>query len=368
MLKSFYGWFLTGQFDNETSTRKLRISPLPFIIGRQSGLDLQIHSNNVSRHHAEILEIDDHLVLKDLNSTNGSFINHIPVHGDAPLQAGDILHIADIELRLSYEAVLRETGTEDTERSIEGLANNLPVGSVELDEMLASKLVSSYFQTIVDNKKERPFAYEILGRGKHPKLPKAPGKLFKIAEALGNEVALAELLRDDGVARAEASGSDLKFFINIHPKELADPARLLKSLQRVRHTFPNPRLVLEIHEKGVTNLNVMKMLRLRLKALGVALAYDDFGAGQARLLELAEVPPDYLKFDIALIKGIHRSRARREMIALLIQVSKNLNIKTLAEGVSNQQESETCRALGFDFLQGYYYNRPAALPQIARQR
>ncbi len=358
------GWFLTGQIDNETSTRKLRVSPLPFIIGRQSGLDLHIHSNNVSRHHAEILEMDGRLILRDLNSTNGSFINHNPVHGDAQLKAGDILHIADVELRLSHETLLTGSGTEDTERNIEGLADNLPVGSVELEEMIAAKRICSYFQTIYSAKEERPFGYEILGRGKHPKLPKAPAKLFKVAEGAGLEIGLVELLRFDGLERAEASGSSLRFFINIHPEELKDPARLLRSLQKVRQAFPNPRLVLEIHEKGVTDLNVMKMLRFRLKAMGIGLAYDDFGAGQARILELAEAPPDYLKFDIALIKNIHRSSARKEMVAMLLQLSKNLKIKTLAEGVSNRQESDTCRALGFDFLQGYYYHRPAAVPQF----
>ena len=62
----------------------------------------------------------------------------------------------------------------------------------------------------------------------------------------------------------------------------------------------------------MTDANTMRHLRRSLKDLAIGMAYDDFGAGQARLIELTEVPPDVLKFDIALTKDVHRAPCKRK--------------------------------------------------------
>ncbi len=355
-------WFLEGRLDGPTTTRKLEIDTFPFVIGRKSDLSLSIHSANISRVHAKILKKNGCLFLKDLKSTNGSFLNHKPVQGEVLLKPGDILHIADIALRLTFENTTQVVGSISTELDIAGSTDKLPVGILELEAMLSSQSVTSVFQAIYPCDTDDIFAFEILGRGAYAKLPTSPGPLFKMAENFDREIELVELFRQDGVRRANASGIRSPFFINIHPRELDFPDRLLATIRAACEEFPGLHLVLEIHEGAVTDLSVMKQMRHGLSQLGVGLAYDDFGAGQTRLLELSEVPPDYLKFDIRLIKNIDLSPARKEMLAFLLQLSKNLKIKTLAEGISNEREAEVCRTLGFDFFQGFYYGRPIPLP------
>ena len=96
---------------------------------------------------------------------------------------------------------------------------------------------------------------------------------------------------------------------------------------------------------------MMKTLRAALNELDVRMAYDDFGAGQDRLLDLAEVPPDYLKFDARLIRDIHLAPpSRRQMVGVLVKMVRDLNIAPLAEGVESAEESETCQTLGFALL------------------
>ena len=137
-------------------------------------------------------------------------------------------------------------------------------------------------------------------------------------------------------------------------------AQLITSLQRIREREADSRLVLEIHEAGVTQLDRMRDLRKALADLQIGLAYDDFGSGQARLIEMVEVPPDYLKFDIGLIRDIHLSSAERQgMLANLVQMANNLGIATLAEGIETREEHESCVQLGFDYAQGFFYGRPA---------
>ena len=103
----------------------------------------------------------------------------------------------------------------------------------------------------------------------------------------------------------------------------------------------------------------MRELHGQLRALDMKLAYDDFGAGQARLVELIDVPPDYLKFDRKLIQDIHAASAQRQqMLGTLVRMVRDLGIAPLAEGVETEEEASTCGQLGFTLAQGYLYGRP----------
>jgi EAL domain-containing protein (putative c-di-GMP-specific phosphodiesterase class I) len=96
------------------------------------------------------------------------------------------------------------------------------------------------------------------------------------------------------------------------------------------------------------------------------LAYDDFGSGQARLAELGDAPPDYLKFDIQLVRGIDSASAERQrMLESLVRIAGDLGIISLAEGVETAAEHETCRRLGFVYGQGFRYGSPATAGTFA---
>jgi len=106
----------------------------------------------------------------------------------------------------------------------------------------------------------------------------------------------------------------------------------------------------------------MAEIRTELDRIGIGLAYDDFGAGQARLHELVDVPPDVLKFDISLVRGIADSNsAKYRMLDTLNRMMREFGIRTLAEGVENADEARACRRIGIDLLQGYHFGRPAPI-------
>ena len=109
----------------------------------------------------------------------------------------------------------------------------------------------------------------------------------------------------------------------------------------------------------------MRELRASLTALDIQLAYDDFGAGQARLNELTEVPPDILKFDMILVHNIDKvSSDRQQMIAALVNMVRKLGITPLAEGVETAAEANMCIELGFELAQGYHFGRPVPMSKI----
>lgn len=355
-------WYLEGYF-NAGMLSRLPVNNFPFQIGRQSGIGFTVPSGSVSRIHAEILKEGERLVLRDNNSTNGTFVNRNKLQGQVELQHGDVMHFADFEVRLIKESVREpheKTNGSMTVVGMSALSDKMPTGVRELQELLEKKMITAAFQPIIHTGTEVIHAYEVLGRGTHPSLSRSPGPLFHIAESLsGLALNLSQLFRDVGISTAATFDTAAKFFVNIHPDELNDINILLRQMETLRKNHPHLALVLEIHEKAASNLDDMKKIRAELDQMNIELAYDDFGAGQARLMELVEAPAHYLKFDINLVREIDKApEAKRDMVQMLVAMAKKMGISTLAEGIEREEEVIVCRAMGFDYIQGYYYGKP----------
>ena len=113
----------------------------------------------------------------------------------------------------------------------------------------------------------------------------------------------------------------------------------------------------------------MQRLHDQLKEMNMGLAYDDFGAGQARLMELIEVKPDYVKFDIQLIRDLHKAtRQHRQVVTMLVNMVRYLDVQTVAEGIECEEEAEVCCQMGFDFAQGFYFGKPQPLASHTSSR
>lgn len=335
----------------------------PIEIGRHPECAITLNVDRVSRRHARIeRDAAGRLLLEDLGSTNGTYLNGGRLETPTALEHGDVLHIGDREFRFVEAEVQQAPDLEQATRiGIGTLPNDFPLRVREFRELLDKKMVCGYAQAIV-HADGRPFGYELLGRAMHPGLDDGPGPMFLLAEALGEQVPLSELLRRTGFAEAEARGLDVPLFFNTHPEECRDDVRLLDELSLLRDLHPTLDLVFEVHEAAVTDLDRMGRIRERLLALDIRLAYDDFGAGQARLLELVEVPPDVLKFDIALMRGLDGPESPKyRLLQTLNAMIQDLGVKTLAEGVEIEAQAEACRTIGIDYVQGFYYGRPEAL-------
>ncbi|QIK38012.1 EAL domain-containing protein [Caldichromatium japonicum] len=353
-------WFLEGYIGDSKVMRRIRLDNFPFRVGRQEGFPFRLDMGGVSRNHAEFIESgDDGLILRDLGSTNGTYVNRQRLTEPAVVHEGDIIHFADQEFRLMALAIQTASDLDRTQIGIDNLPKKLPQGAREFQQMLISGAVGVAFQPIVEAD-GRIFAFELLGRGAFPGLPSAPYPLFQIAESLELEVPFSDLLRRRAVELAASLDPTGRFFFNIHPREVEQTDRLLANLTELRQRFPTPRLVLEIHEGAITKGPTIHRIRDHLNQLDIGLAYDDFGAGQARLLELTEVPPDYVKFDMALIQGIdHAPETKRHMLKLLQDLLNDLGVQSLAEGVETPEEFEILRALGISLFQGYLFGKPS---------
>ena len=207
--------------------------------------------------------------------------------------------------------------------------------------------------------------YEVLGRITDKDLPDNTEKLFDMANWFECSFELSALFREVGVEKGKDIPGSPMLFTNVTPFEVSRMNTFLESLEKVHQLAPTARLVIEINEKTASDTNEMLRLRKTLDQLNIGMAYDDFGVGQTRLVELAKVPPDFLKFDISLIRNIHLAPARlHQMVYTFVKAAQDIGVQTIAEGVECTEEADVCEQLGFNLAQGYYYGRPQPIDEI----
>ena len=129
----------------------------------------------------------------------------------------------------------------------------------------------------------------------------SPVELFEAASRLGMEKRVSTMCRIKAVRALGDRFPEYQLFLNTHPGEYLG-RELVQSLSQLRFLAGQRPMVLEIHEATIPEMTAMREFREALRDLEIGLAYDDFGVGQSRLLELTEVPPDYLKFDRSLTR------------------------------------------------------------------
>lgn len=272
-------WLLSGQLSAEEPVRAIRIEGSPFLVGRHSSAALTIPSPTVSNIHAELSIESGVLHVKDLDSTNGTFINGERIEGEFTVSSGDLLQFAEVVFRVGLESARYDAKT------IAGDSADRALALIQFDKLMSERAVVPHFQPIIEYSAMRVDAYEILGRSRLFGLT-TPHSMFSAAAVLDMESELSRLMRSEGVACAAALPGNPLLFANTHPVELHEQGVLEFSLRELRELAPSARLVLEIHEGAVTCVKQMRELRAVLNDLNIGLAYDDFGAGQARLVEL----------------------------------------------------------------------------------
>jgi EAL domain-containing protein (putative c-di-GMP-specific phosphodiesterase class I) len=359
-------FYLESLVEGGRQLRRIAVHPVPFRVGRLSGLALSLASDSVSKEHAELFLRGGALHVRDLGSKNGTFVNSERV-GECPLREGDILHFAQVEFRVGRQEIddADEQALEPSTVSLSdmSLPQQFVDGARELPELLRDRQVTSVFQPIVSLPSGALAGFEALGRGRHPRLPEAPMDLFKIATGVGAEAELSQVFREKALELVGVKARFPALFLNVHPAELEGPG-LVPAVVEARAKAPQLRMTLEVHEGALADLESVDRLRTQLSRSGVGIAYDDFGAGQARLLELAEVPPHYLKFDMSFVRGIDTAPASRQrLLTSLVSVARDLLVYTVAEGVETAEEADVCMRIGFTHAQGFFFGRPRPIEE-----
>lgn len=347
-------WFLSGQAEEGAPIQEVPIDASPFQVGRRNGASLRIPSPTVSNCHAEFVLEGEQLILRDQGSTNGTYVNGVRIVVDTPVNEGDLIQFSNIVFRLT-----RQVANVNVE-TLQGDNCERAMALIQFDRLMNRRAIIPFYQPIVRPDDLTVVAHEVLGRSPLFGL-KTPDLMFQAASQLNLEGELSRLCRQVGVEQCHQHRTSAHLFLNTHPVELQSLDALTTSLHEIRQQYPTLEITLEIHEAAVTDIGAIRQLQSSLKSMQVHIAYDDFGSGQARLVELIEVPPDVLKFDIRLTRSLPcASNKRRRMLQALVQLVQEAGILALAEGMETDAEARACLDLGFDLHQGFFYGQPVS--------
>jgi EAL domain-containing protein (putative c-di-GMP-specific phosphodiesterase class I) len=347
-------WLLEGCLPGQEKVTRIKLGNFPFTVGRDTACDLLLASRNVSKRHASILLTASAAFVQDNSSTNGTFVNGRRIAEPTPVGVNDLIQFADVELRLICEAASLPDFTCVAQQPQQNWLIS------RLGEVLNNRRLRIHFQPIVRGPEPKSFGYEALVRTDVEGL-ETPFKLFQAAHVLGQECRLSEMCRSEAVRVMDEAGTPGVLFLNTDPNEKLDGA-LVESMKSLRDIAGDRQLVLEVHEEAVPEMKSFRAFAEALRDLNIQLAFDDFGAGQSRLLELAQVRPDYLKFDRSLVKDLGTSVAMHTVLVRSLHESATaLGIQTLAEGLETPESVNACREIGFHLYQGYAFGRPAPL-------
>ncbi|HET6805303.1 MAG TPA: EAL domain-containing protein [Frateuria sp.] len=216
---------------------------------------------------------------------------------------------------------------------------------------------SMAFQPIVDTDRRRVFAYEALVRGTDG--GGAAGVLAQVNA--DNLYRFDQACRVKAVTLAARLGIDCHLSINFQPNAVYQAATCLRAtLATARRVgFPTELLMFEIveNERALDHAHLGHIVDEYARQ-GFLTALDDFGAGYSGLALLADIQPDLIKLDMALIRGIDTDPVRQTLVRHTLGMCTELGIRVVAEGVETLEEWRRLQAMGVHLFQGYLFTRP----------
>jgi diguanylate cyclase (GGDEF)-like protein len=267
-----------------------------------------------------------------------------------------VLQAADRALYAAKHVGRNKVVSYHEDLQIPGAGSDLPIERLlALSETIRDLSVRFVYQPIVHGENAQPYAYEALCRPQHDAFPH-PGVLFDTAERAGRVKELGRACRQVSTEPLFDLHPDKSLFLNLHPlelnAELVDEA--LENLADVAK-----RVVFEITESAeISDYKHQRSLIERLQEAGFRVAVDDLGAGYAGLNSLALLKPDFVKLDMALVRGIESNNSVARLIQHIIDFTSGEGMLVVAEGVETAKERDVVAELGCPLMQGYFFAKP----------
>ncbi|MGN6258110.1 MAG: EAL domain-containing protein [Solirubrobacterales bacterium] len=228
-----------------------------------------------------------------------------------------------------------------------------------LRESLGSGGLLFHGQPILDLRSGQVHHYELLVRMRIDGDLVMPGAFLPYAEE-------TELIRDLDLWAVEEGmrlSSRVPVAINLSARSLGSRG-LLSAIERrlSGEGSPPENLTFEITETAAAeNMQGARELVSELTKMGCGVALDDFGTGYGSFTYLRHLPVTQLKIDTEFIRGIGADPADRRVVESMIDVARNFEMTTVAEGVEDERTLDLLREMGVDLAQGYYVGRPQPL-------
>jgi EAL domain-containing protein (putative c-di-GMP-specific phosphodiesterase class I) len=216
------------------------------------------------------------------------------------------------------------------------------------------------FQPIVRTSDRSLFGYEALLRNDDPRLPN-PGAVVDAAERLQQLPRLFRTMRERSCQVLVEGGSSWHMFLNLHPRDLNDLGLLDPNSLVCRCA---KHIILEVTERATLDQVPDVRRRIsRLREAGYRIAIDDLGAGYSGLNSFASLEPEFVKFDMALVRDIQHSEVKQRLMRVLSSLCHDMGMQVVAEGIETTAERDTVIEMGCDLLQGFLLGQGTRVPR-----
>jgi EAL domain-containing protein (putative c-di-GMP-specific phosphodiesterase class I) len=289
---------------------------------------------------------------------------HIPLNpyiGIAPYFDGSdsLISQADIALHNAIKRKLPFHVYNDEDQDRIRYIDNVNT-LADLNNALLNDRITPYFQAIRNNSTGKIEKYESLMRiidsdGN----PQLPGKYLEVARKTNLYHELTRIMIEK-VFRY--MGNNLcSFSINISADDIYNPdfPPFLENMMKMNPSCIN-RVILELVEsERFDNYGFVADFIYKCRKNGYSFAIDDFGTGYSNFSHLTKLKIDYIKFDGSLIRKLDSDNAARVIVKNIATLCKELNVKTIAEFVEDENILNAVNEYGIDYSQGCFINSPS---------
>jgi diguanylate cyclase (GGDEF)-like protein len=240
------------------------------------------------------------------------------------------------------------------------------------DEIVADDILSALnarqlsiaYQPIVETSSRNIAKYECLLRYQaEGKSPESAFDMIVAAERLGLVHLLDRRALEIG-GKMLLRSSDIKLAFNVSVGTISNEFAAESYLQAIKALGPAAkRVTLELTETlALDNPEQASLFAQKARDLGCRFAIDDFGAGHTSFRTLMAIEADILKIDGSLIRDIASQRTQQTFVHMIVDLAQTIGVQTVAEMVNSDADADCLKRLGVDYLQGYMFGKPEAVP------
>lgn len=233
--------------------------------------------------------------------------------------------------------------------------------SERVKQALKNKTLKLAFQPVVEAHTGRVVFYEALSRlFNNDGSPMPAGVFIPVVEQMGLAPEFDRHVLNLAIDEMDACDT-LSLAINISglTASLPDWPAYVQSILGDRPDIAR-RLIIEITETAaVLDLDKMKNLVCTLREMGCELSLDDFGAGSTSIRHLRDLDFSIMKIDRDLLINLTTNGEQQHLVRMLIAMAHGLDLKSVAEGIEDEETAQWLRNENVDMLQGYHLGRPS---------
>ena len=294
-----------------------------------------------------------------VHATTSIGIAMYPHHGD---NARDLFLMAD---NMMYKAKKqgRNAIALPDEDEVAEVFRQVGAKNIMVLRALEEKRIVPFFQPIVDCQSGEVIIHELLMRIEQDGKIVPAGEFIDIAEGIGVVHKMDYMLIEKAFDQMNQQNYTGKLFINLSPKSLIINEFIthIRQLAQQYRIVPE-RIVFELTEREtVSNLTLLEKFVLDLKLEGFRFAIDDFGSGFSSFHYIKHFPIDVIKIEGEFIRNMLQDEKYMAFVKSIVTLAQNLDIRTVAEFIEDEEIMSAVKDLGIDFAQGYHLGMPGAI-------